>query len=287
VHRYARDFSPAWVAYDQAETIFRELGDWPWLGLVYQEQAICLFQASQLGVLLGSFINAEEMYQRACERILPALDLCRDLSVRAYPSALNRAGRIFGSRDYDQGIAYLQEGIKQARKIDDGWMWLANMVECAELNYHAWLRGEDEQYRRDIASLEDGVAQAEAAYHFPDLSGRWRLLLAHLAVRDALKEGNAARQASLFAQAVEGFKRGFGLLAQGYFGSHGAWAIPKEFQAFAETLARLDRETRKEWCEELDEVWSDPQKGYIRSTRESASLKARLTEIYAKLVPAA
>ena len=54
VYRYERRFQKAWEAYADAERIFEEQRNWPWLGLIYQEQAICLFQAAEDGVVLDA-----------------------------------------------------------------------------------------------------------------------------------------------------------------------------------------------------------------------------------------
>ena len=54
MYRYERRFHKAWDAYAEAERIFQEERNWSWLGLIYQEQAICLFQAAQEGINPGS-----------------------------------------------------------------------------------------------------------------------------------------------------------------------------------------------------------------------------------------
>ncbi len=50
IYRYERRFQMAWKAYAEAERIFEDPRNWAWLGLIYQEQAICLFQAAQDGI---------------------------------------------------------------------------------------------------------------------------------------------------------------------------------------------------------------------------------------------
>ena len=52
VYRYERQFQKAWDAYSAAEQIFHGARSWTWLGVIYQEQAICLFQAMQDGINL-------------------------------------------------------------------------------------------------------------------------------------------------------------------------------------------------------------------------------------------
>ena len=87
VYRYECRWQKAWDAYAEAERVFQEERNWPWLGLVYQEQAICLFQAAQEGVNLTP---TREPVEHAKLLITLALDICRDGAVRGYPSALNR-----------------------------------------------------------------------------------------------------------------------------------------------------------------------------------------------------
>jgi tetratricopeptide (TPR) repeat protein len=116
VCRYHRRYLSAWQAYALAERIFQELRNWAWLGVVYQEQAVCAFQANASGLELvpAPEPNPEEWAKR---QITVALDLCRDLAVRSYPSALNRAGRIFGATNSDAGLAYLADGIEPGQKV--------------------------------------------------------------------------------------------------------------------------------------------------------------------------
>jgi len=95
VYRYERRFQKAWHAYTEAEQIFQELRSWSWLGLLYQEQAICLYQAAQDEITIA-LPPSRDPIKHAKLLITLALDICRDQAVRGYPSALNRAGRIFG-----------------------------------------------------------------------------------------------------------------------------------------------------------------------------------------------
>ena len=102
VYRYERRFQKAWNAYAEAEQIFQGQRNWSWLALLYQQQAICLFQATQDGINLAP---AGDPIEQAKHLITLALDICRDQTVRGYPSALNRAGRIYGKEDIDTGLA--------------------------------------------------------------------------------------------------------------------------------------------------------------------------------------
>jgi tetratricopeptide (TPR) repeat protein len=285
IYRYRRDFAEAWEAYREAEAIFQELGDWPWLGMVRQEQAICLFQASRKGIYFAEdFRNTEEMHRQARPLALQALDLCRDLSIRAYPSALNRAGRIFGYDDPVRGLRYLKEGIKVANEVADGWIWLANLIEYAELSYRTWVNTSNSEYRDQIGLLLSDIEQVRRDYSFPDLSGRWDLLQGHLKVHDALATDDEHNRATWLSQALEHYKLGFSLIAGAIIGSHGKAAIPAELKEFSLSLTKLPQATQEEWCEELRVAWSDPEAGYIKNPKQSILLLAGLTEVYEESV---
>ena len=265
VYRYERRFQKAWDAYGQAERIFLQLRNWAWLGLIYQEQAICLFQAAtQEGIELVA-----DPQNRAKRLITTALDLCRDLAVRGYPSALNRAGRIFGAEDLDAGLAYLAEGIEWAEKLSDGWFWFANLIESAELCYRAWVETDQQTYRDLVDSRGAEILRVMRDYDFPDLAGRWDLLQGHFGIHRALETGDQ----SALASALDHYKRGFVLIAQGYVGSSGSAAVAGEFTIFGELVWRLPPETRTEWQRELRRAWSQGQPG-------STLLLARLEELY-------
>jgi hypothetical protein len=265
VYRYERRFQKAWQAYAEAEQIFQGLRNWPWLGLVYQEQAICLFQATQDNIALIPG-DPVELAQRL---ITLALDLCRDLAVRGQPSALNRAGRIFGRDDAQAGLRYLEQGIELARRLSDGWFWFANLIEYVELSYRTWVSTADPAYREQIAARAPDIEQATNEYDFPDLKGRWNLLQGHLCVRDWLAAGDRSQVRA----ALGHYKGGFALIAEGYAGSSGAAAIEGEFKTFAELAQQLTPEIRAEWQDELRGAWYNLQNG-------STLLLARLQELY-------
>jgi len=266
VYRYARRFEKAWECFAQAEQIFQGLRNWSWLGLVYQEQAICLFQAMQDGVNLAP---GRDPLDQAKRLITVSLDLCRDLAVRGHPSALNRAGRIFGLEEPDVGLHFLADGIELARKLSDGWFWFANLIEYAELSYRTWTETGVSSYRDKIGTVRPEIARAMAEYEFPDLRGRWNLILGHLAIRDWLEAGDNDR----LSAALGNYTEGFGLIAQGYVGSSGAAAISGEFETFEELFRKLSPEIRAKWQDEFRRAWSNLQEG-------STLLLARLEELY-------
>jgi tetratricopeptide (TPR) repeat protein len=266
VYRYERRFQKAWEAFAQAEQIFLELRNWAWLGLVYQEQAICLFQATHDGINL---IPGRDPTDQAKRLITRALDICRDQSVRVYPSALNRAGRIFGYDDFDAGIGYLAEGIDWARRLSDGWFLLANLIEYVEASYRAWAATGKTAYIDQIWAREPEVTQATEEYEFPDLKGRWNLLRGHLGIRHWKETGDT----SALDGALDNYTTGFGLISQGYVGSSGASALPGEFATFARLFDQLPSEIQAEWLDELRREWSTLGEG-------STLVLARLEELY-------
>jgi tetratricopeptide (TPR) repeat protein len=266
VYRYARRFQKAWAAYAEAEQIFQGQRNWSWLGLIYQEQAICLFQATQDGI---SLTTGRDPIERAKHLITLALDLCRDLAVRGQPSALNRAGRIFGHDDFDTGLGYLAEGIDWARRLSDGWFWFANLIEYVELSYRAWVKTGQRAHLDRITARAPEIRMAMSEYEFPDLKGRWNLLQGHLLVHDSLE----TRDTSRLNVALQHYKEGFSQIAQGYVGSSGAAAISGEFETFGELVWQLSPETRAGWQEELRSAWSALENG-------STLLLARLEELY-------
>jgi hypothetical protein len=271
VYRYERQFQKSWGAFAVAEKIFQGQRNWSWLGAIYQQQAICLFQASQDNIQLHDPESEHEqgMLEQAKRRIIWALDICRDQNLRAYPSALNRAGRILGEEDHEAGLSYLREGINWARRLSDGWFWFANLIEFAELSYHAYVKSGERRHRDEIGALAVAISEASARYKFPDLEGRWNLLQGHLAIYAYVADKNA----SGLGEARERYKAGFMQIAEDYVGSSGAPVIPAEFKEFRELFVKLPQHIRAEWLREFRQAWSGPSRG-------STQLLARLEELY-------
>ncbi|HEV2451988.1 MAG TPA: AAA family ATPase [Streptosporangiaceae bacterium] len=265
VYRYERRFQRAWKAYAAAEQIFQGQRDWSWLGMVYQEQAICLFQAAQDDITI---LPAKDPIKQAKQLIKLSLDLCRDLYVRAQPSALNRAGRIFGQEDFVAGLGYLADGIKLAGELSDGWFWFANLVEYVELSYRAWAQTGWLTYRERIFDRAPEIEEVMSQYDFPDLKGRWNLVRGHLGIHDWLASGDESR----LNTALEHYKQGFAQVAESFVGSSGAAAIPAEFQTFEDLIWKLPEEIRMQWQAELRNAWSGQQ--------GSTLLLAHLEELY-------
>jgi len=265
VYRYERRFEKAWEAYSTAEQIFHGERSWTWLGVIYQEQAICLFQAMKDGLNLH-----RDPLQRGKQLISLSLDICRDQAIRNYPSALNRAGRIFGHEDTGAGLAYLDDGIDWARRLSDGWFWFANLVEYVELCYRAWaMTPERSDYLDAIASREPAIREAMTEYEFSDLRGRWYLVRGHLDVHRWEETGDERHLRSALGE----YRTGFALIAQAYVGSSGASALREEFRTFAELFSRLPQNVRTEWQNELRRAWHDLPDG-------STMLLARLETLH-------
>jgi hypothetical protein len=265
VYRYQRQFREAWQAYVQAEQLFGETSI-SWLGVIYQEQAICLFQSIQAGVQL--LPQGEDAAKKAELRIEEALDLCRVYNARAYPSALNRAGRIFGFKDPDRALDFLRDGANSAQGLSDGWFWMANLIEYAELCYRAWSSGKKPGYLRLIPAIEERLQAPEIdELEFPELRGRWYVLQGHLAMHKGLDGDKAMLEAAL-----DNYQRGFPLITHGWVGSYGASAIPGEFKKFTDLAWKLPDETRLRWLQELERAWG-------RQPESATQLLARLEDL--------
>lgn len=247
VERYHRRFPSAWDLYQQAETIFVRLRNWPWMGLVLQEQAICLFQAADADQNLVDDPSGE-----AKLLITRAMDICRDQAIRWYPSALNRAGRIYGRDDPRDGLRYFDMSIEEARRVADGWFLSASLIEHLELSYRTWVACDDSYFRGLIDARALEAKDVTAKYPFKDFRGRWRILQGHLAVRDALASGRTGE----LTAALNHYSEGFGALADGQVGSYGREAVRAEFAELGRLYARLPRDVRSTWCARLTRDWA-------------------------------
>lgn len=276
VYRYEGKFGRAMATYREAERCFEDSKSWPWLGVLYQEMAICLHQAAREGVEL-----VPELQDDALSLIEQSLDICRESNARSYPSALNRAGRIFSAAErVDEGLDLLQEGIKEAERIGDGWFVSANTIEYVEYAYRAWASTWEPRYRELIENRVDDIAEVISRYEFKDLRARWDLLQGHmstidaLAVHTAMPEGSSPDEAT-FREAAELYATGFHALADESVGSHGAAALAREFSRFRVLYDQLPLEIQNSWYRQLSDKWNAPD-----SSEQSPSLLARLEELY-------
>jgi tetratricopeptide (TPR) repeat protein len=267
VYRYEANFARAWATYQEAETIFQEARSWPWLGTLYQEMAICLHQASREGIAL-----VENQTAATLALIERALDICHESNARAYPSALNRAGRILcAAGRIDEGLNHLRDGIAEAERLGDGWFRAANNIEYVEYAYRAWTGGGERRYRDLIDEHAPHIAAVVRDYGLRDIAARWELLQGHLLTNDALDGAGDDK----LDEAVEKYASGFRTLADESVGSHGSAAIAREFTRFRLLFDRLPSPVQRRWYAKLNADWNaeDP-------TEQSTSLLARLEELY-------
>jgi hypothetical protein len=266
VYRYQRQFKAAWDAYAMAEQLFGEASA-SWLGVIFQEQAICLFQSAQAGVRLLD--PAADPAKQAELLIMKSLDRCKVLNARAYPSALNRAGRIFGTADPDLGLDYLLAAADKAQELSDGWFLLASLTEYAELCYRAASDKKDPGYLDRIPLVAERWKDPEiAALEFPELRGRWQVLQGQLAIEKVI-----AGDEAMLDTAFENYRDGFPQITHGWVGSYGTSAIPGEFRKFSKLVRQLKPEVRARWREELYQSWS-------RQRESATQLLALLEELY-------
>jgi GTPase SAR1 family protein/tetratricopeptide (TPR) repeat protein len=264
VYRYARRFEKAWAAYAEAERLLQGRRYWSRMGFVYQEQAICLFQAEHDGIEM-----IPNQLDEARTRITRALDICLTQLIRGYPSALNRAGRIFAATDPQAGLKYLEDGAREAHRLSDGWFWFANLVEYAELNFRLWHDNRDRtEYVANIAARSAELDQVAEDLAFPDLKGRWKLLQAHLAVHDYL-EGRG--DASTLDGALDLYETGFVNLGARHVASSGTASLKGEFATFRSVLSQLPAGVQAMWQARLRSAWA---------AADSMVLLARLEELF-------
>jgi tetratricopeptide (TPR) repeat protein len=279
IHRYMQEFQEAWQSFEEAENIFKRLGLWPWLGQIYQQQAVCRFQEWELHKEVHQ-TEINSLFQEAQTLSLRALDICNDWNRRALPSALNRAGRIFAIIDTKRGLDYLDDGRKRADEVGDGWFLFANIIELAELSYRDFVKSGDNEYRLRIESLAPDVAKVSSEYNFTDLRGRWELLRGHIVLNDGLNSSTEGERQKCFSQALDRYKKGFPLVAKGFVGSHGLRALRKEFNNFNNLFSKLPHDIRLKWCDDLRLAWSTESLGYIEDPDQADYLQSHITEIY-------
>jgi tetratricopeptide (TPR) repeat protein len=243
VYRYQKRFTESYDCYEQALLIFSEAQNPAWEGQIRQQMAIGLIQADPSA-------NVDE----AIFHIDQAIWLCNEYNARAYPSALQRAGRIYAASGRSkEALDYLSQGIEAARAVSDNWFLVAGCVERAELVYRLWVATNDAVHRDEIFEHQGIVEGMEgtAEYAFRDLFGRWHLLRGHVAWHD----GKVGGQASRWQDALQEYTKGFSLIATGYYGSHGISALPREGRVLRKHIAGLPQAEAKRWCDALNEAW--------------------------------
>ena len=273
VYRYGWQFTLAWKSFAEAAEIFEETRNRAWQGMVFQEQAICLAQAHRKGIKLlwDGGRPMSDPRGEAKRLIEQALEICREQNLRAYPSALNRAARIFGTDDINAGIGYAEDGIAWAALLSDGWKRTACLVEYVDLNYRGWLEGHEESYRQNIREKADQVDAATAETDFRDLRGKWNILQGHLKVED----WKSSDDATLLTAALEHYKLGFTLMAETFIGSSSAFTIGAEFERLKDQFDKLPEDVCADWIREFRRAWRA-----LETPTASTVLLARLEELY-------
>lgn len=248
IYRYERRFRKAWESFAVAEQIFQGRRDWSWLGLIYQEQAICIVQAMDEGIDL---IPGKDPADQAKRLITRALDICRDQNLRAYPAALHRAGNIFAADDVDAGLGYLEESVNWARRLSDGWFQFASLLDYVELSYRGWETTGRSGYRDAINGIGSTIRKDMADYNFSDLLGRWLIIRGNLKLHDYLDTDDR----NCLDSAQIDYDEGFRLLAEGRFRSSGSSALEARFDQFSTLFARLSADDRARWLRDLRTSW--------------------------------
>lgn len=268
VFRYQKKFPEANASYYEALEIFKEIQNFAWLGQVHQQLAISLAQE-----------DGEQNLKEAIYNIEESLYLCEQYNLRALPSALNRAGRIYAlAEDYDKAIDLFERGITAAKSSGDYWFLAANFVERAELLCRL-IKSESGGFDPQRINLDQELIEQmenSADYTFQDLFGRWRLVQGHLAWQQGFKTGDPSH----WKNALEKYKTGFALVAEGYFGSHGLSAIPAERDKLKKRILELPREEAFHWCKELYYYW----KGLRKNSTVKLTLISIFSNIYEELL---
>ena len=269
--RYASQVTLAWRTFAEAERTLIKQRNWAWLGIVFQEQAICLVQAHRKGIDIAPGRDATADAKRLIAR---ALTICQIHNLRMYPSALNRAARIFGTDDVDAGLTYAEQGIRWGARLSDGWKWTACLVEYIDLCYRGWVSKNEEKYRQWIRDYAAQVDEATAGTDFVDLLGKWNLLQGRIKIQDWIASGQdvSSRDTEYLAGAMENYRLGFSLMAETFVGSSSADTIGIEFREFRELFRKLPDQMRAEWLTEFRREW--------RKSKASTVLLARLVELY-------
>jgi tetratricopeptide (TPR) repeat protein len=266
IYRYERRFRKAWESFAVAEQIFQGRRDWSWLGLIYQEQAICIVQAMDEGIDL---IPGKDPAGQAKRLITRALDICRDQNLRAYPAALHRAGNILAADDIDVGLGYLAESVDWARRLSDGWFQFASLLDYVELSYRAWETTGRSHYRDAITNIGSSIRKDMSDYNFSDLLGRWLIINGNLALHDYLDTDDL----NCLDSAQTNYDEGFRLLAEGRFRSSGSSALEARFDQFSTLFTRLPGDDRARWLKDLRNSWRTVEDG-------ATTLLACLEQLY-------
>jgi len=243
LYRYQLLYERAFEYYNQALRIFEDQDDREWLAIVYQEWAIAKAYAGEL--------------DEAWASIQKALELCERYNIRAFPCALNRAGRIaLAKSEYDQSEHLLWRGIVEAEKTGDVWFLLATTVELMESRYARFQKKRDIDIQELREEFDDLAVRIEEhkhqGYGFRDLFGRTRRILGHVQY-----------DLGSYDRALEYYKEAYPLIASGYYGSHGLHKFPEELEELGKRVNGLAPMEAIRWCNELHKSWTAEEHEHV------------------------
>ena len=258
VWRYWRLYDESYEANRESEEIFMELDRNPWLGVVRQQVAICLYQAARARQLVGRYVDLQAMQREAESAVEQAIRTCRDYHMRSLPMALNRGGSIFWEVNPQRSLKHLTNGIAVAQEVADTWMYVANLVELATLSFEQWRRTGESSYRETIHKRQ---AQAEAAFAeleegaFLELRGRWQVITGHCLLAEGLERGDTNARRRQFDAALSKYSQGYLDIARGYASGRTYGMLQHMAASMLDLMRELGSAEIDRWLEELDGAW--------------------------------
>ena len=191
VYRYEANFARAWAAYLEAEAIFQETKSWPWLGTLYQEMAICCTRRGGSGSSSSRTSRTSRTRPTWRWSSSSVARHLRDFNVRAYPSALNRAGRILAAAGPSMPDCSTSTRASARRAARRRLVVLGQQHRVVEHAYRAWTDTDEGRYRASSTS-DVRASRRGRDLPLPRHRSRWELLQGHLITTDALRSGDTA-----------------------------------------------------------------------------------------------
>lgn len=264
IDRMAGAYESAYEAVSEAESLFVKLENDPWLGIVRQSMAICMYEAAEKNVRLLPYKSTADILFAARELAYDAVRLCRSYQVLSLPRALYRAGHILSLFDHDEGLAFFYEGNEIAIDVTDRWMRIANGVDFASLAYNAWIETGDFKYRLKVDEMREEINAAlsvHGASTFIDFRGRWEVIQANCKTADGLAK--PLRSEELYEEALKLYVLGFLNIARGSaplqasrsLGSLSSRSLDNLSRPFYELLKTLPQTVLVHWLDTLDREW--------------------------------
>lgn len=258
IWRYWRLFHESYMANREAEEIFLVLDRNPWLGVVRQQLAICLYQAARAELRLEGYDSLESMHADARRTIEHAIRTCRDYHMRALPMALNRGGSIFWDVEPIRALGYLAEGIVVAEEVSDTWMKVANLVELATLSFLLWQETGDRTHRETISERHKEISKAFAALEegaFLELRGRWQVIQGHMLLADGLEATGEDGGRKSYDDALAHYIGGYLDIARGYASGRTYGVLQTMAKPMLVLMHQLNQNEVDLWLARLDRAW--------------------------------